>query len=57
MQVQYLSQDDCLEGGLARTSVFAGKSNRQRSLVGYRPMGSQRVEHKLATKQQFPDEN
>ena len=43
---------------MARTSVFAGKSNRQRSLVGYSPMGSQRVEHNLATKQQqFPDEN
>ena len=50
MQVQYLSQDDRLEEEMATHSgVFAGKSHRQRSLVGYSPTGSQRVEHNLAT--------
>ena len=34
------------------SSILAGKSHGQRSLVGYSPCGRIRVRHDLATKQQ-----
>ena len=38
--VQYLGQEDPLEEEMAtRSSILAGKSHGQRSLVGYNPKG------------------
>ena len=36
------------------SSILAGKSHGQRSLVGYSPWGHKRVSHNLATEQQLP---
>ena len=39
-QVQFLSQEDLLENGMATHSIFLpGESHGQRSLVGYSPWG------------------
>ena len=37
--VQFLSQEDPLEEGMATHSSILGKSHGQRSLVGYSPKG------------------
>ena len=45
-QVQSLGSEDPLEEEMATySSILAGKSHGQRSLVGYQSMGSQRVIH------------
>ena len=52
MQVPYLGQEDPLEKEMeTHSSILAGKSLGQRSLVGYSPWGRKRVRHDLATKQ------
>ena len=44
--VQSLGWEDLLEKEMAtHSSILAGKSHGQRSLVGYQSMGSQRVRH------------
>ena len=44
--VRSLGWEDSLEMGMAMTPVFLpGESHRQRSMVGYNPMGSQTVRH------------
>ena len=52
--VQSLGWEDPLEEGMATdSSILAGESHGQRSLVDYiQPMGSQRVRHDLVTQQQ-----
>ena len=43
---RFLGQEDPLEKGMATTPVFLpGKSQGQRSLVGYSPCSLQRVRH------------
>ena len=50
-QFQYLSQEDPLEKRMAsHSSIIAWKIHGQRSLVGYGPWGSWRVENDQATK-------
>ena len=45
-QVLSLGQEDSMEKGIAPTPVFLpGESQGQRSLAGYKFMGSQRVRH------------
>ena len=52
--VQSLGQEDPLEKGMAtHAGIFLpGEFHGQRSLVGYKSMGLQRVRYDLATKQQ-----
>ena len=53
MQFQLLGWEDPLEKELAtHSSILAGKSHGQRSLVGYSPWGHRRVGHGLPSKQQ-----
>ena len=52
-QVQSLGQEGPLEKEMAtHSSILAGKSQGQRSLVGHSPWGHKSVGHDLATKQQ-----
>ena len=45
MQVQFLCQEDPLEGGVATTPVFLpGESHGQRSLAGYSPWGCKELD-------------
>ena len=45
-RVQSLGWEDTLEKGMAtHSSILAGEFHGQRSLVGYSPWGSQRVEY------------
>ena len=51
--VQCLDKEDPLEKKMAtHSSILAGKSHGQRSLVGYGPWGHKRVRYALASKQQ-----
>ena len=52
MRVCSLGQEDPQEKGMAMHSQYflSGKSQGQRSLVGYNPWGRKRVGHNLATK-------
>ena len=51
--VRSLGQEDLLEKKMApHSSILAGKSHGQRSLVGYSPWGHKRVGYALASKQQ-----
>ena len=44
-QVQFLSQEDLLENGMATHSIFLpGESHGQRSLVGYSPWGRKELD-------------
>ena len=44
-RVQFLGQEDPLEKEMANTpALLPGKSHEQRSLAGYRPSGSKRVD-------------
>ena len=53
MQVRSLGQEDPLEKEMATHSIFLpGKSDGQRSLVGYSPWGHKRVGHGLVAQQQ-----
>ena len=50
--VPSLGWKDPLEKAMAtHSSILAGESHGQRSLVGYNPWGCKRVSHDLATKQ------
>ena len=49
-QVRYLSQEDCLEEGMATHPVFLPEeSHGQKSLVGYNPQGHKQLEPTEAT--------
>ena len=49
-QFPSLGQEDPLEKEMAtHSSILSGKCHRQRSLVGHKSMGWQRVGHDLAT--------
>ena len=53
MQFQLLGREDPLKKEMAtHSSILAGKSHGQRSLVGYSPWGHRRAGHDLASKQQ-----
>ena len=53
MQVQSLVRKDSLEKEMAaHSSILAGKSHGQKSLVGHSPWCCKRVGHDLGTKQQ-----
>ena len=53
-QVRSLREEDPLEKEMATySSILAGKSHGQRSLVGYQSMGSQRVRQNWATSLSF----
>ena len=53
MQFQLLGRGDPLKKEMAtHSSILAGKSHGQRSLVGYSPWGHRRAGHDLASKQQ-----